>query len=484
MTAKKRHRIINFGSNLEKVYILQNTNEKKQTLKSVAGINIQFLNVFFITITAIVFCFILVISNTVNTRFHAVEKAIDKFIICEQSSELIKESANYLTDQARLFVVTHKTEYAEAYLNEINNENRQKKALEALESVCSEKDLALQRLKIALEQGQSLITMELYAIRLAYHAIENADIPEQIKNIHIRSIDKDIPLDKLHERAISNLFGEGYLIYKTRINENCRLTISAIEQQIKDELNLNSSELGANINRLRLLFLILLIVNVILFISFSYLVILPLEKFKTAIENDEKLNIIGSMECRHLAESYNEIYDLKAQNEKSLLKKAEYDSLTGILNRRAFDQICHASAEKQQPIALLLIDMDNFKAINDNYGHSGGDTALQELSRLLLETFRTDDYVARIGGDEFAAILPYCLPQAANIIKQKILGVNEKLVTIKDNIKPVSISVGVAFSSTGYSEDLFKKADKALYIVKEKGKRGCEIYEENYATEE
>ena len=459
------------------------TNEDAEQKTSVTGINIQLLNIFFIAVTAIVFCFILVISSTVNNRFHAVEAAIDKFITCEQSSELIKESANYLTDQARLFVVTHKSEYVEAYLKEINTDKRQKKAVEALEEVCSEKDLALQRLKIAMEQGQSLINMELYAIRLAYQLTKKTDIPQQIAEIPIRSIDKDSSNEKLHETAINNLFGEGYLIYKTRINENCRLTISAIEQQIKDELNINANELGANIRRLRILFLTLLIVNVLLFIAFAYLIIVPLEKFKVSIENDERLNIIGSLECKHLAESYNEIYDIKAQNEKSLLKKAEYDALTGILNRRAFDQICHTSSEKRQPIALLLIDMDNFKFINDNYGHAGGDTALQELARILTETFRTDDYVARIGGDEFAAILPHCTNGAANTIKKKILSVNEKLVNIKDNIKPVSVSVGVAFSATGFNEDLFKRADKALYIVKEKGKRGCEIYEENYASE-
>ena len=450
---------------------------------SITGINIQLLNVFFIVITAIVFCFILIISNAVNNRFLAVKNALDKFIICEQSSELIKESSSYLTDQARLFVVTHKTDYVKSYLEEINVNRRQHKALENLEKVCSEKDLALQRLKIALEQGQSLINMELYAIRLAYSTLDIDEIPAQISEIPIRAIDLNVSKEKLQETALNNLFGEGYLIYKTRINENCRLTIAAIEEQIKNNLNLNSSELGTNISRLRFLFLTLLLLNVILFISFAYLIILPLERFKTAIENDERLNVIGSLECKHLAESYNEIYDLKAQNEKSLLKKAEYDSLTGILNRRAFDQICRSSSEKRQQLALLLIDMDNFKYINDNYGHAGGDTALQELARILSETFRTDDYVARIGGDEFVVILPNCSRSASNIIKQKILNVNEKLLNIKDNIKPVSVSVGVAFSDEGFTDDLFKKADKALYIVKEKGKRGCEIYEENYVTE-
>ncbi|MCR4822129.1 MAG: GGDEF domain-containing protein [Treponema sp.] len=448
------------------------------------GINIQLLNTFFIILTAIVFCFILVISTTVNNRFQAVSNAIDKFIICEQSSEIIKESANYLTDQARLFVVTHKTEYVTAYLEEINNARRQEKALAALEEVCSEKDLALQRLKIAMEQGQSLINMELYAMRLAYKISGIKDIPDEIAEIQIRNIDSNLPDEKLKQAAMNNLYGEGYLIYKTRINENCRLTIQAIEEQIKDELHINARELGSNLSRLKILFFVLLLVNILLFAAFSFLIIFPLERFKTSIKNDEKLNVIGSLECKHLAESYNEIYELKAKNEKSLLKKAEYDSLTGILNRRAFDQICHASAEKKQQIALLLIDLDNFKYINDNFGHSGGDTALQELARILTETFRTDDYVARIGGDEFAAILPNCAPTATAIIKQKVLSINEKLLNIRDNIKPVSISVGVAFSKEGFNEELLKKADQALYTVKEKGKRGCEIYEENYASEE
>ena len=428
-------------------------------------------------VTIIVFCFILVISNTVNKRFHAVKIAIDKFITCEQSSELIKESANYLTDQARLFVVTHKPEYVTAYLQEVNVTKRQQQALKNLERVCSEKDLALQRLKIALEQAQSLINMELYAIRLAYKVMGDPEMPQEIRTIPVRAIDMNIPMEKMHETAINNLFGEGYLIYKTRINENCKLTITAIEQQIEDELNLNADELGDNINRLRVLFLVLLIINVLLFIAFGYLVILPLERFQRSIQNDEKLNVIGSQECKHLAESYNEIYELKAQNEKSLLKKAEYDALTGILNRRAFDQICATSKEKKFRLALLLIDMDNFKYINDNFGHAGGDTALKELAHILTETFREGDYVARIGGDEFAAILPDCPEAAAHTIKDKINSVNERLTHLPDNIKPVSVSVGVAFADEGFDADLYKRADKALYRTKEKGKRGCEIYD-------
>ena len=240
-------------------------------------------------------------------------------------------------------------------------------------------------------------------------------------------------------------------------------------------MNVNAEELGHNISRLRVLFLVLLIVNIFIFVAFGYLVIVPLGRFKASIQQDKKLNVIGSLEFKSLAESYNEIYEIKAQNEKSLLKKAEYDGLTGILNRRAFDQICKSSTEKRQKIAFLLVDMDNFKGINDNFGHLGGDNALKALAKELKETFRESDYVARVGGDEFAAILPDCEPVAKDAIKRKIASINEKLSLLDE--KPVSVSVGVAFSSCGFTKELYDKADKALYAVKEKGKRGCEVCE-------
>ena len=442
--------------------------------KKAQGISISLVNSFFTVLTFIVFCFILVISTNVNRRFHAVEEALDKYIVCQQSSDQIKESANYLTDQARLFVVTHKRDFVDAYITELEETKRQEKALEALESVCSKKDVALQRLRIALEQGQSLINMELYAMRLVFETEGIEDMPQRLREISVGAHDKLSSREQMLERAITNLFGDGYLIYKMRINENCNLTVAAIAQQIKDELNLNADELGVNINRLRILFLELLIVNVLIFIAYGYLVLVPLGKFQHSINDDKKLGVIGSSEFRNLAESYNEIYEIKAQNEKSLLKKAEYDALTGILNRRAFDQICETSAEKKQKIALLLIDLDNFKHINDTYGHTGGDNVLKGLASTLRETFREDDYVARVGGDEFAAILPDCEQDAANAIRHKIAEVNDRLSALAE--QPASISVGVAFSGVGYSQALYEKADKALYVVKEKGKRGCEVY--------
>ncbi|MBD5426612.1 MAG: GGDEF domain-containing protein [Treponema sp.] len=458
-------------------------NERKVAVTAddkISGINITLLTTFFIAITAIVFLFILFISNSVLRRFDAVEDAISKFIICEQSSKAIKDSANFMTERARLFVVNGDPAYAAAYLEEKNVTRRRMRAFDDLRTVCSVNDLAYQRLQIAIEQSESLINIEMYAIRLGYEAMKSriTDMPEEIRQMEIRSADQKLTPEEMEDAAINMLFGEGYLIYKTRVNENCNLTVTSIEDEIQRDLRINSANLGSYLQRLRFLFFVLLIITALIFFAIAYFVLHPLKNFLNSIKKDEKLNVIGSTEFKYLAKTYNQIYEVKAKNEKKLIIKAEYDALTGILNRRAFDDICRNSAEEKQPIVLLLIDMDNFKYINDTYGHAGGDTALKELARILKSTFRKSDYVARIGGDEFAAVLPDYKALTGDIVVQKIASVNEQLANMKDGIKPVSVSVGAAFSPTGYSEELYKKADKALYKTKEQGKRGCHFYEE------
>ena len=175
--------------------------------RTVHGIRISFVNLFFTVLTAIVFCFILIISNNVKNRFDAVNDAMDKFIVCQQSSEEIKEASNYLTEQARLFVVTHKREAADAYLKELSETKRQDKALDALETVCSKSDLAMQRLRIAIEQAQGLKEMELYAMRLIFEVIGEKNLPERFAEIRIADKDRGVSKEEMQEIAVNNLFG-------------------------------------------------------------------------------------------------------------------------------------------------------------------------------------------------------------------------------------------------------------------------------------
>ncbi|MDE6351065.1 MAG: hypothetical protein K2K67_08705, partial [Treponemataceae bacterium] len=278
----------------------------------ISGINISLLTTFFIAITAIVFLFILLISNSVLRRFDAVEDAIGKFITCEQSSKVIKDSANFMTEQARLFVVNGDPAYAEAYLEEKNVTRRRMRAFDDLRTVCSVNDLAYQRLQIAIEQSESLINIEMYAIRLGYEAMKDriTDMPEEIRQMEIRSADQKLTPEEMEDAAINMLFGEGYLIYKTRVNENCNLTVTSIEDEIRRDLRINSANLGSYLQRLRFLFFVLLIITALIFFAIAYFVLHPLKNFLNSIKKDEKLNVIGSTEFKYLAKTYNQIYEV------------------------------------------------------------------------------------------------------------------------------------------------------------------------------
>ncbi len=164
-------------------------------------------------------------------------------------------------------------------------------------------------------------------------------------------------------------------------------------------------------------------------------------------------------------------------DEKLMRDRAEHDSMTGVLNRGSFDQILHAMEKDKRDFALILVDVDDFKNVNDTYGHEVGDVILKRVSRLLAEDFRSIDHVCRIGGDEFAVVMMDVTSDLAYTIENKIAEINNQLAIHEENVPAVSLSVGVAFmDQENPGESLFKDADRALYYVKAHGRNGCHIY--------
>ena len=136
------------------------------------------------------------------------------------------------------------------------------------------------------------------------------------------------------------------------------------------------------------------------------------------------------------------------------------------------------------PFAMILVDVDIFKSVNDTYGHATGDAILKKVSSLLKSAFRSVDYVCRIGGDEFASVLVEMTSDLKYTIQEKITAVNQELSEPTDGLPAVSLSVGVAFSDReNPGESIFKDADKALYQIKEHGKHGCGFYGEKETEE-
>ena len=147
------------------------------------------------------------------------------------------------------------------------------------------------------------------------------------------------------------------------------------------------------------------------------------------------------------------------------------------LNRGSYEKLLHIYETGDALFALILIDVDIFKSVNDIYGHAVGDAILQKVTGSLKKAFRSIDYVCRIGGDEFAVIMVDVTNDLKYTIEDKLKYVGEELAKTEGEVPAVTLSVGVAFSDRkNPGESIFKDADKALYHVKENGRNGCAFY--------
>jgi two-component system, cell cycle response regulator len=175
---------------------------------------------------------------------------------------------------------------------------------------------------------------------------------------------------------------------------------------------------------------------------------------------------------------------LQEQNEV-LQKKATIDSLTGLNNRSAFDEMLkqHFTASKtaNKPLTLLMLDVDKFKAINDRFGHQVGDQVLTELGKLLRTTARPKDLAARYGGEELALILPET-PRAvgASLAESLRLAVAKQPISCGKLQVPITVCVGVATlepnSKMTDPSHLLKAADLAVYAAKRAGRNCVKIF--------
>jgi diguanylate cyclase (GGDEF)-like protein len=158
---------------------------------------------------------------------------------------------------------------------------------------------------------------------------------------------------------------------------------------------------------------------------------------------------------------------------------ARTDELTGLLNRRTMDLELDRLAERERRdddhLALLLVDLDDFKGINDTHGHPCGDAVLRAVAGILRTGVRPEDLPCRIGGDEFAVVFPSVRPELAHSraeeIRRRIVQEPFELRGVKNTRVQVSASLGGAFLVAGETvADLFARADRALYESKSRGK--------------
>ncbi len=198
------------------------------------------------------------------------------------------------------------------------------------------------------------------------------------------------------------------------------------------------------------------------------------ETFETPMTSDLNEPLFVSIEAK-LFDNGQEcrlvVIDITAQKlaEKELRYLSMYDPLTGLHNRGYFEEeMERLERGRQFPISIMMADVDNLKETNDQAGHAAGDLLLKRVSEVLQASFRTEDIIARIGGDEFAVLLPDISEVSAGDTVKRLKGVLKKH-NIEYPGPPVSLSIGLSTADKRVSlSEVLKEADKRMYHAKQK----------------
>ena len=335
-----------------------------------------------------------------------------------------------------------------------------------------------EQLANAQRESYRLAEIETYAMRLAAegHGSNQALIDDCFPDVELSAEDLALSGEEQIKKATDMVFNENYEQIKSDIIENVQRSSMKLTEKTRAR-QADSYESTARYSRFEYLMVVFMLSAIFgMMIAYSLMVVSPLRKGVNYIKDNEPLPIGGAAEYSYLAETYNGMLETTKKQNKALSYEATHDAVTGIYNRKMFETV--RERMKDSDIALLLLDVDLFKGINDQYGHQTGDLVLKTTADILLDCFRAEDYVCRIGGDEFAVIMVSMKPELEYVVRNKIELLRSRIAETKD-IPEVTVSIGVAYSHDGSpEEDLFRKADRALYTAKENGRNGFAFYSE------
>lgn len=410
-------------------------------------------------------------------KYEALRGASQDYIACEAAAHELQKGSDMLTKQVRLAASTGQQQYIDAYFEEADVTRSREKAVDELAALHDD-PAAVQPLQQALAASMELMQTEYYSMRLveeATHA-ERSEWPEKIRNVVLSAEDAALPDAEKMDRAQKMLIGTEYEGAKDEIAGDVDEALAVLTNEIMARQHRAADVF---VRMLRTIIVCVVIFAVMMLLASLVIrrgVIRPLLEYNENIRHGLISPVHGVQELQTLAETYNSIYAENEEREMLMKHQAEHDPLTELLNRRSFDRILDLYTKDKNSFALILSDVDTFKSVNDTYGHDVGDVILKKAASLQQSTFRSVDYVCRIGGDEFAVIMVDMTRELYYTITDKIAEINRQLAICEEGLPAVSLSAGVAFSDeNGQKESLFKAADHALYYTKKHGRSGCNV---------
>lgn len=443
------------------------------------GIHLKLISIVFLILAIIVAGSIFVSDLLVARGNQDMQTANSHFISANLAAMDLRYGSDYLTDRVRCFVITRDKTYLDDYFHEAEVTRTRDLAVETLRSLKEDETAeAYQNMATALSYSNELMKREYTAMLLVASAdgLDPSTLPASLLAQPLSEEFEALSAPEKLERARSMVFDNVYRDYKTTIYNHINDACMALVRETQDSLTVSTENIDRMISLRSWLTTVLLIGLMIYTLYISTQVIHPLMHLVDQMKAQKKMKPAGAEELRFVTRTYNTILEKNQETYAQLSYKASHDALTGLYNRSAY-QMFIESVDLQH-IALILVDVDDFKSVNDTYGHDMGDRMLKRVASILRSSFRSVDYVCRIGGDEFAIIMTRANSTMHGLIREKIRRANEQLMHPEDNLPPTSLSVGVAFSDRpNPSSDIFHDADTALYRVKAGGRCGCLFHE-------
>lgn len=399
----------------------------------------------------------------------------------KQNSELrnaaneLMSASDYLTEQVQRFTIDGEVKYMEEYFTEAFESQRREAAIAKMD-VDDRTDAALTHLQTAMAESVDLMDKEYYAMRLVIAAKGYVNYPELLKGVKLSLEDLVLPSDEKMRRATELVLSEEYYEQKDAIRREVQESLVEVNKISK---NIEENELESLRHQMRIVRAAIVIQAAFIFFTLwltSRLAINPLFDAVDRIKEDSPISENGSNEFNYLARAYNKMYEKNKSSFERLNYKASHDELTGAYNRAGYDYLL-ANIDLSSTY-MMLFDVDNFKSINDTYGHETGDKVLIKIVNILKSIFRDDDCICRIGGDEFVIFIMHSSSMQRRLIESKISQINTELENTDDGLPPVTISIGIVNGKdVKDTEHIFEKTDAAMYESKKSGKNTYTFYE-------
>lgn len=451
----------------------QKVNDDDATKEINKGISINAINL------AFVFVVILFSAATLFNNYSVQQKHMRSFnlqktlIACSDAANALKDDSDSLTLCVNTYLETLSADDMNEYFAIIDNRLRE------LEVQRAEKfNVDCTALRQALDLSNQLAEHETHAFALIADAVGTAaDSPAQVRQYQLPTEEKSLSDEEKIRLAHNIIHSEEYNTYKKRIYSRIKNFEDQVLSGTEYTLMADTRKISTYLTRLNVIALVGNLLVIALAMLLYKKVTVVLREYVISISRNLPMKERGTTELKYLAMVFNKYLGIHNAQQDELRRMAEVDALTGVASRRALeDYIMHRLRDDGTSGAFIFLDADDFKTINDTYGHDAGDAVLRQLAEVINEVFGGEAFVGRFGGDEFVVWLDGVTDGAKEAIKEKIEKINTAFAHDGRRPMKITVSAGAALCGSGDKyADVIKAADNALYEVKNSGKSACLI---------